>query len=234
MIRPPYKSDRLPIGVAKLERDKRGFPIPWFVDRADDHEDGEPDFRYMDPRKFAIAVREKRCWICGGPLYGDATFVAGPMCGINRTSAEPPCHHACALFAAKACPFLAQPKMRRNEKGLEDKGQEVAGTMIKRNPGVTMLWRTDDYKVFQADPEKSHRSLISMGEPKHVSWFCEGREATAAEVAHSISTGLPILLKVAAEEGAEACFELGQATQIFARHIPKQKKERIRRERKSA
>jgi hypothetical protein len=122
-----------------------GYPVPWFVPFVD----GLPEFRAMDPEKFVRAVRTKKCWLCGQPLGRHLTFPIGPMCAITRTTAEPPSHKSCAEYAVKACPFLTQPRMRRNEKDLPE-GISSAGIAIKRNPGVTVLWTTTSFKLFTA------------------------------------------------------------------------------------
>jgi len=48
-----------------------------------------------------VCVRHKRCWLCGQPLGKFMCFVVGPMCAINKTSAEPPSHRDCALYAVQ-------------------------------------------------------------------------------------------------------------------------------------
>lgn len=74
----------------------RGFPVPWFVDWVPASQDGGtvliPEFRAMDGEKLVAAINQRLCWVCGEGLGKFMTFVAGPMCGINRTSAEPPSH----------------------------------------------------------------------------------------------------------------------------------------------
>lgn len=122
----------------------RGYPVPWFVA----WRDGEPEFRCMDPEKLVLAIRCKRCWVCGGVLGKFMTFVVGPMCGINRTSAEPPCHRECAQWSARNCPFLSKPQMDRRENDLPENIVEAPGFAIRRNPGVTLLWTTKGYTLF--------------------------------------------------------------------------------------
>src|SRR5439155_15335159 len=102
---------QLPERIKALPVDERGYPIPWFVD----YVNGKPEFRAMDQHKWVRALKEKLCWVCGQPLGRMMTFVAGCMCGINRTSAEPPSHYDCALWSAKNCPFLNNPDMVRRE-----------------------------------------------------------------------------------------------------------------------
>ena len=184
----------LPRRLRHLPIDGRGYPVPWFVDWIN----GEPEFRAMNPEKFKRAIEEQRCWVCGGRLGVYMTFVAGPMCLINRISAEPPSHHDCAEWSAQNCPFLTRPNMERREDDvINNEGHGAAA--ILRNPGCTALVTTKGYRVFQV-AESSAGVLIKMGEFERVEWFAEGRPATRAEVEHSIETGLPLLREVCERE----------------------------------
>ena len=178
-------TEPLPVRMQHLPVDERGYVVPWFVDWLD----GKPEFRAMDPNKFVRAIKQRRCWVCGERLGVNMCFVAGPMCGINRTSSEPPSHLECARWSARNCPFLANPRMVRREDEVSLDGN-AAGLMIKRNPGVAMLWITRSYEVF--DDQKGGK-LIQMGTPEDVEWWCEGRAATRGEVVQSIEEGLPNL-----------------------------------------
>lgn len=192
----------IPLRMLKLPVAKNGYPIPWFVA----YIDGEPDFRVIGPDKIAKAVFHKRCWLCGGVLGGFKVFTIGPMCTVNRVSAEPPSHLMCAEYAVRACPFLTKPKMRRNEVEMPEGHIVPAGFMIKRNPGVTALWVTKKYKLLK----DGDGVLFMLGEPERVDWYAHGRAATRAEVDESIATGLPALEDVAKIEGPEAEQELAK------------------------
>jgi hypothetical protein len=192
----------MPDRFLHLPINDQGFPIPYFVP----YYDGKPEFRGFDPDKMRICVRHQRCWLCGEPLGKFIVFVIGPMCAVNRVSAEPPSHYDCALYAAQACPFLAQPKMRRNEKEMPEESRSPAGIMIRRNPGIALLWVTCNYKPFKADGGV----LFKVGDPQRVEFFAEGRKATHAEIMTSIDSGMPILRKVAEQDGPDAVVELEQ------------------------
>lgn len=211
----------LPELMKHLPIDERGYVVPWFVD----WRNGKPEFRAMDGRKFVRAVREKLCWVCGTLLRGTYVFVAGPMCGINRTSSEPPNHPECARWSARNCPFLANPNMVRRQDDLIDNAkcrEKAAGFMITRNPGVALLWFTREYEVFDAG---KGRPLITMGRPAGVEWYCKGRPATRAEVVESIDEGLPSLeqmARLATRPGA--LDELARRRQKFEdRWLPKER-----------
>ena len=205
----------LPFRMKSLPRDDRGYPVPWFVDWID----GKPEFRAMDGRKYILAIRENRCWVCGEKMGTTKVFVAGPMCGINRTSSEPPNHRECATWSALNCPFLSNPRMvRREDERINNAHLRDAapGHAITRNPGVAMLWITRQYEVFN---DGRGNPLIQMGEPDSVEWYARGRVATRAEVQESIDTGLPLLEGIARTEtgGLEA---LGRYVERFQRWLP--------------
>lgn len=187
----------------------RGYPVPWFVAWID----GVPEFRCMDRAKRVRAVQAKLCWVCGQPLGRFMTFVAGPMCGVNRTSAEPPCHKECAQWSVRNCPFLSKPQMERRENDLPE-GIGAPGHSIKRNPGVSLLWTTRSYELFS---DGRGDFLFEMGDPESVEWWALGKPATRAQVEESVRTGLPFLEKLAAEEegGIEAIHEAAAKFQAF-------------------
>lgn len=196
----------------------RGFPVPWFVQWL--HEDGSPaergegtpEFRLMDSSAISRAHLERLCWVCGGVRGSYGAFVAGAMCGINRTSAEPPSHVECATWSAEACPFLTRPGMRRREAGLPEEAEEPAGVMLKRNPGVAMVWVTKKYALKRAP---NGGVLFDIGEPEYVLWFCEGRPATQAEIEESVSSGLPALRELAEQQGQLAVAQLDRMIKAF-------------------
>jgi hypothetical protein len=207
--------EALPSRLHTLPVDARGYPVPWFVAWLD----GKPDFRVMDGKKFVRAIREKRCWVCGDRLGKYMTFASGCMCGINRTSPEPPSHQECAAWSARNCPFLSNPHMvRREDDTINNQSfrESAAGFAIMRNPGVTMLWTTRHYECF---PDGRGGVLIQMGEPEHVEWWREGRRATRAEILCSIDGGLPNLEALARVEkgGLEA---LACAKERFFKLLP--------------
>lgn len=216
---PLRTTEPLPDRMRHLPVDDRGYVVPWFVA----WKEGKPEFRAMDGEKFARAIREKRCWVCGDRLGVRMCFVAGPMCGINRTSAEPPSHVECARWSARNCPFLSNPRMVRREDEQINQCAFIdnsAGFGIARNPGVSMLWITRQYEVFRPDRKASGSGyLIQMGEQESVEWWTCGREASRDEVMASIDSGLPNLEAIAKMErgGLEA---LQQAQRRFEKWLP--------------
>jgi hypothetical protein len=187
----------VPERMAHLPRDRYGRPVPWFVH----WENGEPEFRVAKRLGPERAVALGRCWVCGLPRLPNEpdAFVVGPMCVVNRNSAEPPSHQECALYSVRACPFLTRPQMVRRENGLPPT-TDPAGMMILRNPGVAAVYTSRTWHPVRVD----NGLLFDVGEPVAVSWWKAGRSATGAEVRSAIDLGLPVLRAEAEPEGIRA------------------------------
>jgi hypothetical protein len=203
---PPWRIRRLPVD--------RGFPVPWFVSWID----GKPEFRATDGRKLVQAVEQKLCWVCGMELGRFVSFVIGPMCSVNRVSAEPPSHKECAEYSARNCPFLSKPQMVRREGEGEAFRDEttVAGVMIKRNPGCCAVWTCRD---FQLIGDGRGGMLFRIGDPTQVEWFAEGKIAKLEQVQASIDSGLP-LLEQQCHDGIDRA-KLKSMTETAKRFLPR-------------
>jgi hypothetical protein len=203
-----------------LPRDKHGRPVPWFVAWID----GLPDFRVIGPRKLEDAFERKLCWVCGYPFLRqeDRAFVIGPMCAVNRVSAEPPCHLDCAAYSARWCPFLATPQMVRRERHFPEAAKDPAGIMIRRNPGVASVW-VAGYRAWRRVSDGAHGYLFRFDRPRRVLWFARGRDATRAEVLASMESGLPILRESAELDGPEAVADLAEMYQTALALVPQER-----------
>ena len=180
----------VPRRMQALRVSEKGYPVPWFVEWID----GKPDFRVMDGIKLRQAVKHGNCWLCGEVTGRHKTFVIGPMCVVNRTTAEPPSHHDCATFAAMACPFLILPKAKRREANLPEH-VAPAGFSIPRNPGATCLYTTQTFKPYNAHTLTGggRGVLMELGEPTSLEWYAEGKRASRAAVLESIDSGMHLL-----------------------------------------
>lgn len=203
---------KVPAAVARLQVDPvRGVPVPYFVAWVD----GSPDFRVTD--KLRDAVRFDLCWVCGQRRGRHGTFVIGPMCAVNRNTAEPPCHLDCAVWAVQVCPFMLNPDRRRRESQMPEGHTDPAGHMIRRNPGVSLLWTTRDWRVAS---DGRGGILFDLGDPTAVQWWARGRAATRAEVDASIESGLPLLRAAAEAEGPRAVAALERMHADAQRWLP--------------
>lgn len=204
----------MPTRVRRLPLDKHGYPVPWFVAWID----GMPDFRVIKPGAIQDALTGNLCWICGRPRLARSVsaFVIGPMCSVNRVAPEPPSHPDCARYSARVCPFLSTPNFRRRESNLPEGMVDPAGIMLKRNPGVALVWFTRNWDVVQV----SNGLLWFLGDPAEVAWYAHGRQATNAEVMASIESGLPILQEMAEAEGSDAVTALEKQVTVAMLLVP--------------
>lgn len=200
----------MPPRIAALLKDpERGYPVPWFVQWIN----GKPEFRIADSAKRSLAIRHRLCWVCGETLGVHFTFVLGPMCGITRTTAEPPCHLECARWSVQNCPFLVKPQMeRRGTEEVKAMGAVSSGRPILRNPGVALLWTTRGFRIMHLD---HGHWLISVHPAESMEWWAEGRKATSEEIEESIRTGLPKLEEAAREDGPEGQLALQESIKKF-------------------
>ena len=203
----------MPDRIRNLPVSPKGFPVPWFVAWIE----GSPDFRVIAEGKIKRAVEQKRCWVCGQPTGRFLAMTLGPMCAINRTISEPPSHRECAVYSALACPFLANPRMRRREVGMPEEAREMPGNGIKRNPGAVAVWITQGYRPFKVP---GGGVLFTFDDPDEVLWFAEGRTARRDEVEASITSGLPLLEAEAAKEGSDAMAALRKMTERAMQYLP--------------
>lgn len=192
-----------PAQIAELPVAPNGYPVPWFVSWVH----GKPEFRAADARKMMLAIRDRRCWVCGyGIAPGPVTFVLGPMCTVNRVSAEPPSHFECAKYSAEACPFLTKPQMVRRESDLPEDTVAPPGEFIKGNPGVTALYTTSVYQAVR----QGEGILFDIGKAAKVDWLAEGKPATRAQVEEAYLRGIVGLENMAKEQGEDALKQLSR------------------------
>jgi len=188
-----------PARIARLPHDHHGRPVPWFVAWID----GKPDFRIIKPGAVEIAWASRLCWVCGMLIHKaePKVFTIGPMCAVNRVSAEPPGHYDCAVYSARACPFLSTPNMIRRERHVPEGTSDPPGIFLRRNPGVAAVWivKRNTAKIVPA-PDGN---LFDIGVAQWVEWYARGRSATRREVVASIESGLPLLVEACNGDDAQ-------------------------------
>lgn len=210
----PSAAGDTPARIKRLPVDRRGYHVPKFVPWID----GQPDFRCADEAYWQQAVRQHLCWICGEPLGRWFSFVAGPMCAINRVSSEPPSHRECAEYAARTCPFLTMPKAKRPARPLPAGTKEPPGVFLEHNPTVCMVWTCSSYQLVKV----ANGFLVQMGEPKDVGFFREGRTASRDEILEAVNIGFPHLEREAESRGEVACAALHAQKQKFLARLAMQ------------
>lgn len=102
----------IPHRMQRLERDRRGYPIPVAVYR---DSTGRAHFTINDEAKRQALIAGDRCPICGGKLLRGRWFVGGPQSAFHSLGAyiDPPMHNECAHYALQVCPYIAAPNYAR-------------------------------------------------------------------------------------------------------------------------
>lgn len=134
-----FKDVPIPERMQGLERDKRGYPIPYVVmiDKT-----GMPHFVINAHEKTDECMRDARCHVCGQTLEPIFALVGGPRSAFHSQGAffDGPMHLECATYALQVCPYLAvQSYTTRNtdahEKRLKKNDPKV-GVLV--NPSVLL------------------------------------------------------------------------------------------------
>ena len=100
-----------------------------------------PDLRITDFNKRHHSDGTQ-CWICGEPLGEHKAFLISEDVVKTRVHDEPPSHRDCAIFAAKACPFIVNPQMRRNRKDMP-----LAVDARSGHPAKYCVWVTNKFAI---------------------------------------------------------------------------------------
>lgn len=192
--------------------DLRGFPVPWFVTQKTP--DGLYDFVHIDPARLETAYRLGLWTLSGQPLGKYVSFVVGPMCIINRVSAEPPCIPELGKWAAQVCPFLSRPLAKRpaHDPSAE---QNVPGVMVADNPGGCVVWT-----VKRDGFTRGRNRLYSFGDPVEVTFWTKGREATPDEARAIFEARAEKLEAMARVEGDDALQAFYRMKAKAARYLP--------------
>ena len=102
----------VPPRMKRLERDRRGYPIPVIVLR---DKTGVPHYTINDEHKRQAVIAHEQCSICGQVLNRARWFVGGPLSAFDPEGCyiDAPLHHECAQYALRVCPYLAAPNYNK-------------------------------------------------------------------------------------------------------------------------
>ena len=166
----------IPKRMRKLERDRRGYPIPKTVFR---DSNGKPHFQISDAIAMKHILKYDLCGMCGATLKGSRWFVGGPKSAFYIQGAyyDPPMHEDCAHYALQVCPYLAAPTY---SKRIEDKTITDGSTTVL-DPRV----ETDRPLVFvavEASGQTLRGNLIIPKQPySKIEYWLHGTQMPQAE-----------------------------------------------------
>lgn len=164
----------MPARMARLARDRRGYPITAHARVVD----GVVDFRTMDPYKVAALIQRRCCALCGEPLGSRMAFVGGPRSTEARCYTDGPMHRDCAIYALQVCPFLAAPSFGYRKSAPED--AVVNEAVTTQRPDVFGLGICRDFAVGLMGGQH----LVMQASPfESVSWWRHGANVDAPGIA---------------------------------------------------
>lgn len=101
----------IPRIMRTLERDARGYPIPFIVKRIN----GVPQFAINETPMIMRCVRQKLCSVCGKKLK-EYWMIGGSRAFLHPDGVfgDSPVHLECAEYALQVCPFLAAPRWTKS------------------------------------------------------------------------------------------------------------------------
>jgi hypothetical protein len=172
----------IPARLANRPRDIRGYPIPAVVLMRDD---GTPDFRVTDARKWVAAYERKTCSLCGVPLGRHLAFIGGPLTFENRYFSDLPAHLECAQYAMAVCPYIAVPNFKYAESIVVDADIKVKfmPEVSDTRPARFFLGIT---KSCKAERTGDGSLLVRAGPWEQASWWVNGE---CVEPLHRTSSG---------------------------------------------
>lgn len=175
----------MPKPMRTLERDSRGYPVPFIVLR---DTSGKPQFTINDTRQVAAAQRKRLCAICGKRLEAEVWFVGGARCFIHPHGAfvDPPLHHDCGEYALQVCPFLAMPvyAKRIEAKKLDPRhipeglGLAFVPYMPPNQPERFGFGCTADFELFTSERQGD---LYRVHHWRFVEWWRNGERVNAPD-----------------------------------------------------
>jgi len=157
----PVDAVPIPPKMRMLDRDRRGYPVPWIVQRDLDR---RPFFVMNDHQKVAACARRKVCGICGWKLERDVWLVGGPGAAFHEHGAylDPPMHKACALYALQVCPYIATRYTKRVDTALASQGRWHPAMKVLTEDG--MLPEQPPFFVLAKTAHAPMRTRIDLGE----------------------------------------------------------------------
>ena len=146
-----WKIVEIPPKMKALQKDKRGYPIPFVVER---FANGVPNFRFYDEDRLKIAAVERLCSICGQPLNVDIWFVGGIKTANSPSGGyiEPPVHLDCGTYALKVCPYLAFSSFKKRERSEID---DPFVKLLAGKPSVFAMVHTLKYEIYNISANKN-------------------------------------------------------------------------------
>lgn len=128
-----WKKVPIPDKMRLLERDKRGYPVPYIVARDINN---IPKFQINDHDKVTNCINNALCSVCGQLLGSDVWLVGGPMSAFHPHGSyiDPPGHRECIEYSLQVCPYLINVNYKKRIDMANVKEGDFDGAMIFVDP----------------------------------------------------------------------------------------------------
>lgn len=177
----------LPELMQDMERDERGFPVPYNVARY--LADNTPRFQINDDRRTEECIDKKLCTICGKTIpTNDQWLVGGPVSAFHPQGAfmDSPMHKLCLHYALQVCPYMAlRTYTKKTEASKIDPAEFgysglLDPTMTGERVPFFAVVRVHDYEVVRRSP--AQRFIKPLGEYPEVEFWRNGVVMTEEEM----------------------------------------------------
>lgn len=162
MTKPIPGNVPVPVALRHLDRDARGYPIPYIVMRG---RDGRPYFTINDHVKVQRCFTNSLCGITGRTIIPSAPdlssttsftrsgfwFVGGPLSFHPKMGAflDPPMCYDAAEYALRVCPYLA---VRNYNSSMADTQAKQASDSKNLPAGTTVIDAAKKHPITGAPP----------------------------------------------------------------------------------
>ena len=203
----PLDTVPIPPKMRLLPRDRRGYPVPWIVQR---DLTGRPFFVMNAAEKTLACGRRGLCGICGKKLERDVWLIGGPGAAFHEHGVylDPPMHRQCATYALQVCPYIGSRYTGRVDQALLKHGKWDARQRVvtedlmlpeqppffvmARTSKATLRWDVEHGEAPRFHPKRPwlavefwrHGRQISDADARQLLTDCERWPWTPADLIH--------------------------------------------------
>jgi hypothetical protein len=136
--------------------------------------DGQPDFKVVHEANRIKALEERLCHLCGKPLGKLMVLIGGPLSVQNRMFMDGPMDPECAEYAAKVCPYLANPNHGHSNAAPKHSKEDDTTIIVhedipKGRPARMAMYYTNGYDPVRV-PQMDNAILIQAWAPIKIDW----------------------------------------------------------------
>jgi hypothetical protein len=161
-----WKQVSIPSRMLHLERDDRGYPIPFIAAHIKDE---PPNFKLNDDRKAFMALAYRKCMVCGTDLLEDMWLVGAAISMFKDMGAfiDSLVHEECGRYSLMVCPFLSTTAYQ-----LAGKKEELDGKLVSNRSPFMVFGKIADFYVVSGT--FSNRYIMPRGSFRVLEYWSNG------------------------------------------------------------